>query len=265
MNPLIIDNANNNPSTPVIVALDFPDAAQTLQFVAKLSPSLCRLKIGKELFTAEGAKLVEALIARGFDVFLDLKYHDIPNTVASACKVAADLGVWMLDVHASGGSKMIAAAREALAAYTRPPLLIAVTVLTSFNEGDLSELGIAGSIQDQVLRLATLAQHSGADGVVCSALEANMLRQACGEQFALVTPGIRLANHQANSDDQARITTPSDAMAAGSHYLVMGRPITRAADPIAVLTQIQNELAQHRQNAFSGGQNDTTPTNKEQA
>lgn len=241
MNPLILNEGTASLSSPVIVALDFPDAANTLEFVSKMTAGTCRLKVGKELFTASGAKLVETLVARGFDVFLDLKYHDIPNTVASACKVAAELGVWMVDVHASGGQKMIEAARDVLSAYSKPPLLIAVTVLTSLTDADMALFG-ANTVNEMVERLALLAKQSGADGVVCSALEAQRLRALCGDTFQLVTPGIRPASYEKNSDDQRRIMTPIQAMQAGSNYLVIGRPITRAADPNAALAAIHHEL-----------------------
>ena len=177
---------------------------------------------------------------RGFEIFLDLKFHDIPNTTAQACKAAASLGVWMVNVHALGGRKMMEAARDAVAQATRPPKLIAVTVLTSMAQEDLTELGIAATPAELVLRLATLARNSGLDGVVCSAREAILLRQHCGSEFCLVTPGIRPTD--ANADDQSRIMTPRDALEAGSSYLVIGRPITRAADPLLALQDISCEI-----------------------
>lgn len=244
MNPLIADPEYPAARrTPVIVALDFADEKSTLEFVRRLSPDLCRLKIGKELFTATGRSLTEKLIHQGFELFLDLKYHDIPNTVAQACKAAAEMGVWMVDMHASGGRRMMEAAAEAVANYQNKPLLIGVTVLTSMTQQDLAETGVAAPVEEQVLRLAELAQSSGLNGVVCSALEAAPLRREVGRDFVLVTPGIRL-NTAANNDDQRRIMTPADALAAGSTYLVMGRPVTQAADPVAVLREI-NETA-HR-------------------
>lgn len=239
MNPLVSAGASASCVSPVIVALDFPDSAKTLEFVARLEPGMCRLKVGKELFTATGASLVESLRHRGFDVFLDLKYHDIPNTVASACRVAADLGVWMVDMHTSGGRKMMEAARESMANLSAPPLLIGVTVLTSMSDPELAELGWPDA-RTQVMRLASLARDSGLDGVVCSAQEASMLKPALGEVFQLVTPGIRPTDSA--SDDQHRVMTPSAAMAAGANYLVIGRPITRAADPLAALLAIHREL-----------------------
>lgn len=241
MNPLIADAAAERGRTPVIVALDFAGEAETLAFVRRLDPSLCQLKIGKELFTASGRRLAETLINQGFKLFLDLKYHDIPNTVAQACRVAADMGVWMVDMHASGGRRMMEAAAEAVANRADKPLLIGVTVLTSMEQGDLAEIGLDISPEQQVLRLAKLAQSSGLDGVVCSAHEAAPLRQTLGQDFVLVTPGIRL-DVAGNNDDQRRIMTPAEALAAGSSYLVMGRPVVQAADPVAVLREI-NHLA----------------------
>jgi orotidine-5'-phosphate decarboxylase len=224
----------------IIVALDFPDAASALALVDRLDPALCRLKVGKELFTVAGPDLVRALVARGYEVFLDLKFHDIPNTVASACRAAAGLGVWMMNVHASGGRRMMQAAREALAEVPQRPLLIGVTVLTSMSAEDLAETGIAAEPVDQVLRLARLTQACGLDGVVCSAQEAALLRQHLGEGFRLVTPGIRPAGSEAG--DQRRVMTPTQAIEAGATDLVIGRPITAAADPVKVLQSINDEI-----------------------
>jgi orotidine-5'-phosphate decarboxylase len=224
----------------IIVALDYPEALPALDLVARLEPALCRLKVGKELFTAAGPQLVEQFMRRDFEVFLDLKFHDIPNTTAQACKAAATLGVWMVNVHALGGRKMMEAAREAVVQASRPPKLIAVTVLTSMAQEDLAELGFAATPADLVLRLAALARDSGLDGVVCSAQEAAMLRQHCGSEFCLVTPGIRPADSAA--DDQSRIMTPRAALEAGSSYLVIGRPITRAADPLQALQKISQQI-----------------------
>ena len=225
----------------VIVALDFPDGQRAREFVNRLQPGSCRLKVGKELFTREGPDLVRDFVRQGHDVFLDLKYHDIPNTVARACEAAAALGVWMLNVHASGGSKMMSAARAALEGLgPQRPLLIAVTVLTSMDSEDLEELGIKTSPEEQVRRLAGLAKASGLDGVVCSPREAALLRAELGDGFKLVTPGIRPKG--AALDDQTRVLTPADAIRQGSDYLVMGRPITQAADPVAVLADINREL-----------------------
>ncbi len=224
----------------VIVALDFADAETALALVGRLAPGLCRLKVGKELFTLAGPDLVRTLVARGFEVFLDLKFHDIPNTVAAACRAAAGLGVWMLNVHAAGGRRMMIAAQEALAGMPQRPYLIAVTVLTSMSAEDLGEVGVAVSPADQVLRLARLTQACKLDGVVCSAQEASMLRADLGADFRLVTPGIRPAGSEAG--DQRRVMTPAEAMRAGATDLVIGRPITAAADPLAALNQINFEL-----------------------
>ncbi|MCG6900895.1 MAG: orotidine-5'-phosphate decarboxylase [Gammaproteobacteria bacterium] len=225
----------------VIVALDYPDAQSAMQLITRLAPDLCRLKIGKELFTRSGPRLVEDLVARGFDVFLDLKFHDIPNTVASACHAAAELGVWMLNVHALGGERMLLAAKEGVARAGQSPLLIAVTVLTSMDASDLAAVGLSGTPLDNVLRLAHLAQQSGLDGVVCSSQETATLRERLDAGFQLVTPGIRPAGSQA--DDQRRVMTPVDAVRSGSDYLVIGRPVTRADDPVRVLRTINAELS----------------------
>jgi orotidine-5'-phosphate decarboxylase len=231
----------------VIVALDFPDADSALALARRLTPDLCRLKVGKQLFTAAGPAVVERLARSGFAVFLDLKFHDIPNTVAQACKCAAGLGVWMLDVHALGGRSMLAAAREALGSAVDRPRLIAVTILTSLGADELREVGIEDAPARAVSRLAALTQASGLDGVVCSALEATPLRSQCGPEFLLVTPGIRPASgvgdrHQ-QADDQKRFATPRAALDAGASYLVIGRPVTRAPDPLAALRSIQEEIA----------------------
>lgn len=226
----------------IIVALDYPEAQPALDLVARLEPSLCRLKVGKELFTAAGPRMLEQCMQRGFEVFLDLKFHDIPNTTAQACKAAASLGVWMVNVHALGGRRMMDAAREAVAASARPPKLIAVTVLTSMAQEDLAGIGITASPAEMVLRLATLAQDSGLDGVVCSAQEAALLRRQCGSSFCLVTPGIRPAD--AAADDQSRVMTPRAALQNGASYLVIGRPVTRAADPLLALQNISREIGE---------------------
>ncbi|RLA59516.1 MAG: orotidine-5'-phosphate decarboxylase, partial [Gammaproteobacteria bacterium] len=207
----------------------------------RLTPELCRLKVGKELFTRCGPQLVEKLQKMGFEVFLDLKFHDIPNTVAGAVRAAAELGVWMVNVHAGGGRRMMEAAKEALQALPRKPLLIGVTVLTSMSDEDLLELGYTESPRQRVLRLAKLAAQSGLDGVVCSALEAAELRQARGDDFCLVTPGIRLAGDAAG--DQRRVVTPVDAVAMGADYLIIGRSVTGADDPLAALLRVHAELA----------------------
>ena len=226
----------------VIVALDFASAGAALAFAQRVTPQVCRLKVGKELFTAAGPALVEKLRRRGFEVFLDLKFHDIPNTVAGACRAAAQLGVWMLNVHALGGRAMLEAARTAVAAAgTQQPRLIAVTLLTSMAARELAEVGITGDPAAAALKLAKLAWTSGLDGVVCSAQEAALLRRECGSGFCLVTPGIR--PKLGASDDQQRVMTPAAAMAAGADYLVIGRPVTQAPDPVAALDAINQEIA----------------------
>lgn len=225
--------------SPVIVALDYADAESVLALVDNLSPGQCRLKVGFELFSAQGPGIVETLIDKGFDVFLDLKFHDIPNTVAHACRVAADMGVWMLNVHALGGKQMMLAARDAVEASSNNPLLIAVTVLTSHSAEDLAELGISEQPDDLVARLAALTMDAGFDGMVCSPREAAVLR-AAHPQATLVTPGIRPEGSE--QGDQSRIMTPSEALAAGADYLVIGRPITRALDPKAALNYINSSI-----------------------
>jgi orotidine-5'-phosphate decarboxylase len=229
----------------IIVGLDFADARSALGIVERLDPKLCALKIGKELFTAEGPPIVRECVARGYRVFLDLKFHDIPNTVAKACAAATRLGVWMLNVHAAGGAAMLAAAREAVEQAAReqgrePPALIAVTVLTSLAAADLAAIGVPDAPATQVTRLARLAQSSGLGGVVCAAHEAKMLRDACGSSFRLVTPGIRPAGSDAN--DQARVSTPEDAIRAGADHLVIGRPIAQARDPRRALEAIHASI-----------------------
>ncbi|MEM1112150.1 MAG: orotidine-5'-phosphate decarboxylase [Pseudomonadota bacterium] len=225
---------------PIIVPLDYPDAEAALAMAARLTPELCRAKVGKELFTRCGPDIVRQLHDLGFEVFLDLKFHDIPNTVAGAVRAAADLGVWMVNVHAGGGRRMMEAAAEAANAVSRPPLLIGVTVLTSLSDADLAELRYAESPAERVLHLAQLAADSGLDGVVCSAQEAPALRVARGSEFALVTPGIRLAGDDAG--DQRRVLTPSAAIAAGADYLVIGRSITASTDPQAALERVIGEI-----------------------
>jgi orotidine-5'-phosphate decarboxylase len=224
----------------VIVALDVPSATDALALAKQLNSALCRVKVGKELFTAAGPSLVEALMRAGYEIFLDLKFHDIPNTVAGACKAAAGLGVWMINVHACGGRAMLDAARAAVEGFQRKPLLIGVTLLTSMGDSELREVGIEGTADEAVLRLARLTRSSGLDGVVCSAREANMLRSQIDASFLLVTPGIRPSG--AAADDQSRVMTPAEAIGAGVDYLVIGRPITRAADPAAVLAAINREI-----------------------
>ena len=234
------------PDPRVIVALDFSHPARALALMDRLDPGECALKVGKEMFVVAGPEPVRWMVERGFRVFLDLKFHDIPNTVAQACAAATRLGVWMLNVHAAGGAAMLEAAREAVARTAaelgRPrPLLIAVTVLTSLADGDLEAIGLAGPATAAATRLARLAQRAGLDGVVCSAQEAASLRAACGPAFRLVTPGIRPAGSA--PDDQSRIVTPEAAVAAGADYLVVGRPITQAPDPLAALAAINASIA----------------------
>lgn len=224
----------------LIVALDTDSQSAALALADRLEPTLCRLKVGNELFTRAGPAVVEALQARGFQVFLDLKFHDIPNTVAGACRAAADLGVWMLNVHALGGARMMAAAAEAVAGFRDRPRLVAVTVLTSHDAADLNTMGLPSEPGCLALDLAGLARESGMDGVVCSAREAPAMRDRLGEEWLLVTPGIRPAG--ATADDQRRTMTPAEAVAAGSDYLVIGRPITGADDPTAALRTITSEL-----------------------
>lgn len=231
----------NIPDPQLVIALDFDTQESCLDLVDQLDPTLCRLKIGKELFTSCGPKIVEKIQWKGFDVFLDLKFHDIPNTVSKAVKAAAELGVWMVNVHASGGKNMMLAAREALEAYQTKPLLIAVTVLTSMGDDELKALGVSISAAEQVKRLAALAKQAQMDGVVCSALEVKALKADLGEDFKAVTPGIRPSF--ASSDDQTRIMTPEKALLEGSDYLVVGRPVTQADDPLRALEQISAEMA----------------------
>ncbi len=226
-------------SKPLIVALDFPDSRAALELLGKLDPTLCRVKVGKEMFTRYGPDLVKQIGKTGFEIFLDLKFHDIPNTVAGAVAAAADLGVWMVNVHAGGGRVMMEAARKALGEHPST-LLIAVTVLTSMSAQDLAETGVPATPESQVVRLATLSRNSGMHGVVCSAREITPLRQQLGNDFLLVTPGIRPAGDSAG--DQKRTETPASALAMGSDYLVIGRPVTQATDPLAKLKSIQQEI-----------------------
>ena len=226
----------------VIVALDYANEVDALAFVERVSPELCRLKVGKEMFTLFGPAFVRTLVNKCFDVFLDLKFHDIPNTVAKAVAASAELGVWMVNVHASGGLRMMTAAKEALQPYgERAPYLIAVTVLTSMEQDELARVGVSGPLQEHVLRLAALTQEAGLDGVVCSAQEASLLKSRLGKEFKLITPGIRPAG--AELGDQRRVLTPVEACAQGSDYLVIGRPITQASDPAATLKSINDSLA----------------------
>ncbi|HKJ76502.1 MAG TPA: orotidine-5'-phosphate decarboxylase [Gammaproteobacteria bacterium] len=232
--------------SPLIVALDLAEPQEAVNLARQLRPDACRLKVGKELFTRGGPAVVESLQGLGFEVFLDLKFHDIPNTVARACAAAAELGVWMVNVHTLGGRPMMEAARDAVEGAAHRPLLIGVTILTSMRDEDLHEVGLAGTAMDNVSRLAALAESSGLDGVVCSPREARGLRAERGAGFRLVTPGIRPAWSAA--DDQARITTPADALSEGASYIVVGRPITGAADPPRALEMLMADL-----HSVSGG------------
>lgn len=231
---------SKTPDPKVIVALDYADSTSALHLVNQLDPSLCKLKVGKELFTAAGPQFVEKLVAKNFQVFLDLKFHDIPNTVAKACEAASNLGVWMLNVHASGGKAMMQAALEGVDKSQHKPFLIAVTVLTSMEQANLIEIGVNNTVENQVLNLSKLTKSSGLHGVVCSAQEAILLKQHLPQDFLLVTPGIRPAT--ASKNDQTRVLTPAQALAAGASYLVIGRPITQAIKPIDTLIAILNEI-----------------------
>ena len=224
----------------IIVALDYPTMASAISLANQLDPDRCKLKVGKELFTCSGPQVVENLTAKGFDIFLDLKYHDIPNTVAKACRVAADLGVWMVNVHTLGGQDMMVAAREAISDKPQRPLLIGVTLLTSMDEETFQQIGLVGTLESTVIKLANLAQKSGLDGVVCSPLETKLLRTRHTENFQLITPGIRPTDSESN--DQHRTMTPIQAVDAGSNYLVIGRPITNATNPMQALEAIENTL-----------------------
>ncbi|MGB3620116.1 MAG: orotidine-5'-phosphate decarboxylase [Ketobacter sp.] len=227
-------------STPVIVALDFQYLEQALNLADQLDPEKCRVKVGKELFTREGPSILKALHERDFDVFLDLKFHDIPNTVARACAVAADMGVWMVNVHASGGRRMMEAAKEALELSGAKTRLIAVTVLTSMEQRDLADIGLDVAPAEQVMRLAKITQECGLHGVVCSAQEASLLKQQFGPEFELVTPGIRPEG--VATDDQRRIMTPAQAVSAGVDYMVIGRPIAQSNHPENALDDILTSL-----------------------
>jgi len=227
-------------TSKLIIALDFSNAEQALNFVKPLSPEYCKLKVGFELFVATGPDFIKQLVAQGYDVFLDLKFHDIPNTVAAACRSAAKLGVWMINVHASGGAKMMTTAMQALNELESPPKLIAVTVLTSMDNEQLRSTNVAFSPEEQVKHLAHLTKQSSLDGVVCSAQEAQLLRKELGNDFLLVTPGIRPQG--SDSGDQSRIMTPAEAKMAGVSFIVVGRPITQSDNPLAVIDEINAEM-----------------------
>jgi orotidine-5'-phosphate decarboxylase len=232
--------SNLSKDPKVVVALDYSNEADAMQLVNQLDPQLCRLKVGKELFTAEGPRFVERLINKDHSVFLDLKFHDIPTTVGKACEAASKLGVWMLNVHASGGIDMMKEAQNGVARSGHFPLLIAVTVLTSMNQAMLNQVGVAGELTNQVLNLAQLTKQAGLDGVVCSAAEAELLRKAHGADFCLVTPGIRPID--ASINDQSRAVSPELAVKLGSNYLVVGRPITKAENPLKALEEINKSI-----------------------
>ena len=243
MNSAELNSSRSNSTSKapqLIVALDFPNLKSTLDLAEQLDPTLCRVKVGKELFTQVGPEVIRRLHDLGHEIFLDLKFHDIPNTVANACAAAADLGVWMINVHASGGGQMMSAAKEKLANRSSAPLLIAVTVLTSSSQKELNEIGITATPEEQVIRLASLTSECGLDGVVCSAQEAKALRALTRPEFNLVTPGIRPAGFDAG--DQKRVCTPAEAINNGADYIVIGRPITQAPDPVAVLKEVVSGL-----------------------
>ena len=223
----------------IIIPLDL-DYSQAISIAKTLDPNICRLKVGSQLFTSSGPKVINELHSLGFDIFLDLKFHDIPNTVHESVKSAADLGVWMVNVHASGGSKMLEASNKALLGYENPPLLIGVTVLTSLSEEEIKEIGLKG-IQGQVLQLAGLVKDNGLDGVVCAASDTTAIKSKFGEDFLAVTPGIRPAN--SNTNDQSRVATPSEAIKNGSDYLVIGRPVTGSKNPKDALEKIYKEIS----------------------
>ena len=227
----------------IVVALDYPTAEDALAMARRIDPARCRAKVGMELFNAAGPGIVKSLHQLGFDVFLDLKYHDIPNTVAGACRAAASNGVWMLNVHACGGRRMMEAAREAVENGDGRPLVIGVTVPTSMDENDLAETGVTAGLSEQVSALARLSRECGLDGIVCSAADINHLRSDTDDGFLRVTPGIRLGSGE---DDQRRVTTPGAAVRAGADYLVVGRPVTRAPDPAAALDAIERDIDLHR-------------------
>lgn len=241
-----MSNSNKNNNSRIIIAMDYNDRKPALELVQKLDPTRVKLKVGKEMFTLYGPDFIHLLVDKGFDIFLDLKYHDIPNQVAGAVRAATQLGVWMMNVHASGGSAMLAQARDAVSSAPihqknqKRPLIIGVTILTSLEQQDIAEIGYSGTVEENVLRLATLCSKNGLDGVVCSAQEAVTLKQKLGKNFLLVTPGIRFERD--NSSDQKRVMTPRKAVEAGADYLVIGRSITAAADPMEVVAEIEESL-----------------------
>ena len=231
--------------SPIIIALDYPHLTQALSFVNQLNHQSCAVKVGKELFTQAGPELVRQLVSLNFNVFLDLKFHDIPSTTSKAVVAAAHLGVWMINVHALGGMNMMKACRQALddLCLANPPLLIAVTVLTSMNQSDLKSIGVPDPIENQVLRLAQLAQQSGMDGVVCSAQEVSKIKAACGDSFLTITPGIR--SLKSDHADQSRVMTPVEALKQGSDYLVIGREVTQSNNPQETLSALLTNIQPH--------------------
>ncbi|MDA9221462.1 orotidine-5'-phosphate decarboxylase [Methylophilaceae bacterium] len=226
-------------NSKIIVALDFESLKETEDFLKKVKGQNCRVKVGKELFTNEGPNVIKLIQQYGFEIFLDLKFHDIPNTVSRAIKASCNLGVWMVNVHASGGKQMLLAAREAVDSSSNKPILIAVTILTSYDNSSYQELGFKNNLLDQIAYLTTLSENSGMDGIVCSANDISSIKPLVKEKFQFVTPGIRLAN---SNDDQKRVTTPEDAITQGSNYLVIGRPITSSEDPAALIEKINQKI-----------------------
>ncbi|MFL2964250.1 MAG: orotidine-5'-phosphate decarboxylase [Methylophilaceae bacterium] len=226
-------------NSKIIVALDFGSLSETEDFLKKVKGQNCRVKVGKELFTNEGPNVIKLIQQYGFEIFLDLKFHDIPNTVSRAIKASCNLGIWMVNVHASGGKQMLLAAREAVDSSSNKPILIAVTILTSYDNYSFQELGFKNNLLDQIAYLATLSENSGMDGIVCSANDIPSIKPLVKEKFQFITPGVRLTN---SNDDQKRVTTPEDAIKQGSNYLVIGRPITSSKDPAALIEKINQKI-----------------------
>ena len=226
-------------NSKIIVALDFESLSETEDFLKKVKGQNCRVKVGEELFTNEGPNVIKLIQQYGFEIFLDLKFHDIPNTVSRAIKASCNLGVWMVNVHASGGKQMLLAAREAVDSSSNKPILIAVTILTSYDNSSYQELGFKNNLLDQIAYLTTLSENSGMDGIVCSANDIRSIKPLVKEKFQFVTPGIRLAN---SDDDQKRVTTPEDAIIQGSNYLVISRPITSSEEPAALIEKINQKI-----------------------
>lgn len=226
-------------NSKIIVALDFGSLSETEDFLKKVKGQNCRVKVGKELFTNEGPNVIKLIQQYGFEIFLDLKFHDIPNTVSRAIKASCNLGIWMVNVHASGGKQMLLAAREAVDSSSNKPILIAVTILTSYDNYSFQELGFKNNLLDQIAYLATLSENSGMDGIVCSANDIPSIKPLVKEKFQFITPGVRLTN---SNNDQKRVTTPEDAIKQGSNYLVIGRPITSSKDPAALIEKINQKI-----------------------